>query len=221
MAKEITWDRLTPTEAKTLADLKANGIEVYAAPIEIEKKVEDRKAQFEALGITQDDCRTWRIGSEKVIVHLTPAPKHIYDFMLNELRAKHRDEYRNRRCQIPGKRKGTLIMCPECNHCRECPYPEYRDQHKARIVSRDEMLDSGYEGEADTRMIEQLDAKLQYEEIREMMNRENPLITQVFEMKERDGLSNEEIAAELGITKRQTYYLYSKALTIGQKYNRS
>ena len=201
--------------------MKAHGIDRDAAPIEIEKKVEDRKAQFEALGITQDDCKTWRIGSEKVIVHLTPAPKHIYDFMLNELRAKHRDEYRNRRCQIPGKRKGTLIMCPECNHCRECPYPEYRDQHKARIVSRDEMLEFGYEGEADTRMIEQLDAKLQYEEIREMMNRENPLITQVFEMKERDGLSNEEIAAELGITKRQTYYLYSKALAIGQKYNRS
>ena len=78
-----------------------------------------------------------------------------------------------------------------------------------------------YEVEADTRMIEQLDAKLQYEEIREMMNNENPLITQVFEMKERDGLSNEEIASELGITKRQTYYLYSKALAIGQKYNRS
>ena len=81
------------------------------------------------------------------------------------------------------------------------------------------MLESGYEGEADTRMIEQLDAKLQYEEIREMMNTENPLITQVFEMKERDGLSNEEIATELGITKRQTYYLYSKALAIGKKYN--
>ena len=37
-------------------------------------------------------------------------------------------------------------------------------------------------------MTEQLDAKLQYEEIREMMNRENPLITQVFKMKELDGL---------------------------------
>ena len=46
-------------------------------------------------------------------------------------------------------------------------------------------------------------------------------ITQVFEMKECDGLSNEEIATELGITKRQTYYLYSKALTIGKKYNRN
>lgn len=66
----------------------------------------------------------------------------------------------------------------------------------------------------------QLDAKLQYEEIREMMNKENPLITQVFEMKDSSGLSNEEIAAELEITKRQTYYLYSKSLAIGQKYNR-
>lgn len=53
------------------------------------------------------------------------------------------------------------------------------------------------------------------------MDKENPLIAQVFEMKERDGLSNEEIAAELGITKRQTYYLYTKALDFGQKYNRS
>ena len=221
MAKKNEWGRLTPEEARTLAELNANGIEVYAAPIVIEKDIEARKMQFESLGISHEDCKTWRIGNEDVIVHLTPAPKHIYDFLLTELRATHRDAYRERRCQIPGKRKGTLIMCPEYNRCAECPFPEYRDQHKARIVSRDEMLESGYEGEVDTRMVRQLDAKLQYDEIRELMNRENPLITQVFEMKERDGLSNEEIAAELGITKRQTYYLYSKALAIGQKYNRS
>ena len=83
------------------------------------------------------------------------------------------------------------------------------------------MLELGDEAGGNTTLIEQLDAKLQYEEIREMMNKENPLITQVFEMKERDGLSNEEIAVVLGITKRQTYYLYSKALAIGKKYNRS
>ena len=94
MAKKNEWGRLTPEEARTLAELNANGIEVYAAPIVIEKDIEARKMQFESLGITQADCKTWRIGSEKVIVHLTPAPKHVYDFMLNELRAKHRDEYR-------------------------------------------------------------------------------------------------------------------------------
>lgn len=221
MAKEFEWGRLTPEEAKTLGELNASGVEVYAAPIVIEKDIEARKMQFESLGISYEDCKTWHIGNEDVIVHLTPAPKHIYDFMLTELRTKHRDEYRNRRCQIPGKYKGTLIMCPECNRCAACPFPEYRDQHKARIVSRDEMIESGYEGEVDTRMVRQLDAKLQYEEIRDLMDKENPLITQVFEKKERDGLSNEEIAADLGITKRQTYYLYSKALAIGQKYNRS
>lgn len=221
MAKKNEWGRLTPEEARTLAELNANGIEVYAAPIVIEKDIEARKMQFESLGISHEDCKTWRIGNEDVIVHLTPAPKHIYDFLLTELRATHRDAYREHRCQIPGKRKGTLIMCPEYNRCAECPFPEYRDQHKARIVSRDEMLESGYEGEVDTRMVRQLDAKLQYDEIRELMDKENPLIAQVFEMKERDGLSNEEIAAELGITKRQTYYLYTKALDFGQKYNRS
>lgn len=70
-------------------------------------------------------------------------------------------------------------------------------------------------------MTEQLDAKLQYEEIREMMNRKNPIITQVIKMKELDGLSNEEIATELGIAKWQTYFLYSTALVIGHKYNYS
>lgn len=215
MAKEITWDRLTPEEEQTLAELKASGIEIYAAPIKIE-----HEDQLKTLHISWSECRTWRIGNDKVIVHLTPAPKHIYDFLLSELRAKHRDEYRSRRCLIPGTLK-PLIRCPECHRCSECPFPEYRDQHQATFISRDAMIESGYEGEADTRMVEQLDAKLRYDEIRELMNKENPLITQVFELKERDGLSNEEIAAELGITKRQTYYLYSKALAIGKKYNRS
>ena len=82
MAKEIKWERLTPTEAQTLAELNAAGIEVYAAPIEIEKKAKDRQAQFESLEITQADCKTWRIGSEKIIVHLTPAPKHMADGIL-------------------------------------------------------------------------------------------------------------------------------------------
>ena len=90
MAKKNEWGRLTPEEARTLAELNANGIEVYAAPIVIEKDIEAHKMQFESLGISHEDCKTWRIGNEDVIVHLTPAPKHIYDFLLTELRATHR-----------------------------------------------------------------------------------------------------------------------------------
>ncbi len=53
MAKEIVWDSLTPTEAKTLADLKASGKELFAAPIEIE-----HREQLETLGINWSQCRT-------------------------------------------------------------------------------------------------------------------------------------------------------------------
>lgn len=214
MAKEIVWDSLTQEEARTLENLRKNGIEIYAAPIEIE-----HKEQLETLGITQQECRTWYIGSEKVIVHLTPADKGTYHFLLDELRTRHRKEYRSRRCQIPGKNK-PLIMCPECNRCSECPYPEYRDKHKANSISWDGLIESGYEGEADNRMVEQLQAKLEYEEIRSLMDSENPIIAQVFEMKERDGYSVNEIADKLRIKTRNVYYYLSRAKAIGKKYNK-
>ena len=212
MAKESKWERRTPTEAQTLKDLEISGAEIYAAPIEIE-----HKEQLETLGITWEECRTWYIGSEKVIIHPTPADKDTYLFLLGELRTKHRKAYRSRRCQIPGKRK-SLIMCPECNRCSECPYPEYRDQHKASNISWDTL--SGYEGEANDRMLEQLQAKLEYEELRDLMNAENPIITQIFEMKECDNYSVEKIAEKLHITERNVYYYLSRAKAIGKKYNK-
>lgn len=215
MAKEIVWDSLTPIEAKALAALRRSDTEVFAAPIEIE-----HKGQLKSLGITWAQCRTWYIGSDPVTVHLTPADEATYKFLLGELRTKHRKKHRKNRCPVPGKLK-PLIPCPECNKCSECPFPEYRDKHLANQISYEQMLELGDEAVGSTRMMEQLEAKLQYEEIHEMMNMEDPLITQVFEMKERDGFSNKDIASMLGITTRQTYHLYIKALAIGQKYNRS
>lgn len=214
MAKEIVWDSLTQEEAQTLENLRKNGIEIYAAPIEIE-----HKEQLGTLSITQQECRTWYIGSEKVIVHLTPADKGTYHFLLDELRTRHRKEYRSRRCQIPGKNK-PLIMCPECNRCSECPYPEYRDKHKANSISWDGLIESGYEGEADNCMVEQLQAKLEYDEIHTLMDSENPIIAQVFEMKERDGFSVSEIADRLHIKPRNVYYYLDRAKAIGKKYNK-
>ena len=214
MAKEIVWDSLTQEEARTLENLRKNGIEIYAAPIEIE-----HKEQLETLSITQQECRTWYIGNEKVIVHLTPADKGTYHFLLDELRTRHRKEYRSRRCQIPGKNK-PLIMCPEYNRCSECPYPEYRDKHKANSISWDGLIESGYEGEADNCMVEQLQAKLEYDEIHTLMDSENPIIAQVFEMKERDVFSVSEIADRLHIKPRNVYYYLSRAKAIGKKYNK-
>ena len=81
------------------------------------------------------------------------------------------------------------------------------------------MIELGEEIGDNSRMIDQLESKMQYREIRQIMDREDSLITQVFEMKAFEDIPVKEIAAKLGITDRQVYYLHSKALAIGQKYN--
>ena len=57
---------------------------------------------------------------------LTPSDEQTYHFLRDELRAKYRNEYRERRCMILGKLK-PLIPCPEKNSCKNCPYPQHRD----------------------------------------------------------------------------------------------
>ncbi len=214
MAKEIVWASLTPEETKTLADLERRGVKVFAAPIEIE-----HKEQFETLGITWEQCRTWYIGIQKVIVHLTPSDENCYRFLLNELRAKHRNGYRSGRCKIPGLLK-PLITCPESNRCSNCPYPECRDQHKSNIISWDELAEIDYEGEdVGNRPIEKADAKIEYEEIRNLLDEVNPIISKILEMKVRDEYSVQEIADTLGVSKRNVYFYLNRARAIGQRYN--
>lgn len=206
MAKEIKWECLTSDEAKTLNELRNNGKEVYAAPIVIE-----HSSQLASLGISWSQCRTWYIGNERITVHLTPSDEETYRFLLGELRARHRDDYRTSRCMVPGKYR--LIRCPECNSCRKCPYPEYRDQRQPTVISWDDGIESG-----SREMAELYEAKVQYEEIRQLMIREDPLIAQIFEMKEGSGMTVKEIAEKLQITSRQVYYYLNKAQDIGKKY---
>ena len=63
MAKEIKWENVTLTsdEVRTLNELRNQGKEVYAAPIEIE-----HGDQLESLGISWSQCRTWYIGNERI-----------------------------------------------------------------------------------------------------------------------------------------------------------
>ena len=221
MAKEINYteydfttneERFTPEELRTLTRLIREGTRVFLAPIEILSK-----DQFEALCITREQCRTWYIGSEKVLVHLTPADEQTFKFLLNELRAKHRKGFRSVRCMIPGKQK-ALICCPDHFKCSDCPFgrkPEDRDPNE---ISWDEFTENGLEPDHDDRTIERLHAKLEYDEIRHRMVAEDPNIALAFEMKERDGMTVAEIANALGVTARQVYYLIQKVKTIGAEY---
>ena len=214
MAKEIIWENLTPEEAETLTALVNSGKEVFAAPIEIE-----HEEQLETLGITWSQCRSWYIGSTRVKVHLTPADEATYKMLLGDLRAKHRDEYRQKRCPIPGKLK-PVILCPECNKCSDCPYPEYRDKHKANSLSWDELTESGYEEAQEDAGMRLTDIRLELEAVCRILDEKNPKFTKAIVLKEYFGFSVPEIAKKLNDSERNIYYYLSEAKKIGKQYRK-
>ena len=167
------------------------------------------------LGISWRQCWTWYIGNARITVHLTPAVEATYRFLLGELHTRHRNTYRQNRCMVPGKTR--LIRCPDNNSCANCPFPGYRDQRQSTVISWDKVIENEQHREEPV-LAELFEAKKQYEELRERMVQEDPLIAQVFEMKDGSGMTVKEIADRLGLTPRQIYYYLQKAQDIGRKY---
>ena len=69
-------------------------------------------------------------------------------------------------------------------------------------------------------MDEQVGAKMEYECIKAMMDAEDTRIARAFEMKELQGYSVREIAAELQISQPRVYQLIARAKTIGMEYRK-
>ena len=63
----------TYEEITTIRRMTAAGEPIYLAPVEVH-----HREQLETLCITYDQCKTWRIGSESVTVHLTPASSEVF-----------------------------------------------------------------------------------------------------------------------------------------------
>ena len=212
---ELKWACLTPNEAETLAALVKSGKKVCAAPIEIE-----HSEQLASLGITWKQVRTWRIGSDVVKIHPTPADKDTARFLLNELRTRHRSSYRAKRCMIPGKMK-PLIRCPERHCCAQCPYPEYRDQHKVNEISWDAMIEGGYEEVRQEDEVAVLETRMEVKSVLSVINAKNPKYVKAIVLKEYHGLTVAEIAKAMHDTERNVYYYLAEAKKIGKQYKRN
>ena len=208
--KDFIWEALTSEERETLAALTAAGTVVFAAPIEIENE-----GQLEALGITKAQCCTWYVGEIGITVHLTPADEETYEYLLKSLRAKYLKEHRERRCQIPGKKK-TLIMCPECNKCDACPFPEYCDRWTASPLSLDIMIENGNEIPCTEEGFEQVEQRDEVQAICEAIRAENPKYLRAIVLKEIVGMSVQEIAERMNETARNVYYYIERAKEIGR-----
>jgi len=197
-------DNYTYEEITTIRRMTAAGEPIYLAPIEVE-----HRENLETLHITYAECKTWHIGSEPVCVHLTPASAEIYDLLLGDLRAKHRDGVRRSRCMVIGKR-GKPIRCDERNKCRECPFGRKPEDREYQEVSWNEMVEKGYDPAAHDSTSEPALNRFAYQEIRAEWDAEDQRLSRAFEMSEA-GYDVKDIMTELKLSKRRIYQLIEKA----------
>ena len=198
-------DRYTVEETITIKRMMAAGEPIYLAPIEIEIE-----QQIENLHITRRECRPWYVGAEKITVHLTPANGELYDFLVSEIRAKHRDGVRKSRCMVIGKR-GKLIRCDERNRCSECPFGRTPENREPQEISWDEL--EGYEAESYDTTADEVMARLGRQALIEKLKAADPRLATVFQMQQ-EGYDIPDIMAELNLSQRRVYDLVKKVKTI-------
>ena len=186
--------------------MTATGEPIYLAPIKIEFD-----EQLETLQTTRKHCKTWRIGSEKITVKLTPTNGELYDVMVSFLRSEHREGVRSTRCVVPGV-KGT-IRCDDNNSCKNCPYGRNPDDKLYFQISLDELTSTGYEPGASDATLSQALFEIALEEARNEMSAADPRLLVVFDMlKSKKKVS--DIMAELNVSQTRAYQLIARTKQI-------
>lgn len=189
----------------------ADGQILYDAPVEIKDQQD-----LDNYGIGWDDCRTLNFhGSEKVTVYFYKTENRAFaEYQWSYLDTQHSRGYARTRCMIPGRRK-AYIKCPTTNSCATC---KFKDVRQAPVISWDEQIATGYEPVAVAPVDEQIHAKMEYQDIKALMDAEDTRIARAFEMKELYGMKVEEIAQELKVSKPRIYQFISRARAIAQQY---
>ena len=198
-------------EFKHNTSIGPNGEILYDCPIEIKDQ-----ADLYNFGITWNDCRTLSFhGSEKVTVFFMKVESRAFaEYQWSYLDTQHSRGYASVRCMIPGTRK-AFIRCPDTVSCAKCPY---KDVKQPPVISWDGLIETGYEPVAGPSVEEQAMAKLEYQDIKALMDAEDERIAQAFEMKELLGMKADEIAEKLDISAPRVYQLVARAKAIGQEY---
>ena len=80
------------------------------------------------------------------------------------------------------------------------------------------MIETGYDPAEGAPADEQAIGKMEYQEIRALMDAEDVRIARALEMKELMGYDVKEIAAELGVSGPRIYQMLARAKAIGKAY---
>lgn len=180
----------------------------------------------------EDDLKTFRVEKDarwtlpfgkshdkiKVLYFLTESEEMSEDFW-KKLNTEHSQEYRKRRCLVPGKQK-PLIPCPDCNSCKKCPYPEYRDKHEMREIVYDEEIKVQRTRSTESPDFHKLEVKWKIQGACKKMDEQNPLFAKAIILKEYCGYSVKEISTMLHCTEYDVRYYLRRATEIGKEYKK-
>ena len=203
---------LSIEEVETKEVLEKNGETVYYVPIEIE--IRD---QLVTLGITEKQCRTWRIGTELKTVHLSPCDKETFTLLSRDLRAQQIKGYRNTRCMVPGKLK-PLVRCPEKFKCDECPFGISVWNRKPNIVSLDELMERRREPSGNESVDQLVSQRMELQEIKAAMDEKDSRLFQIFVLMNLLDYNKSEIARKYQISRNSVYQLIDEMNDIIQQF---
>ena len=209
MAKNIKV--ASEAEFRHHASIGPNGEVLYDAPLQIRSK-----ADLDNYGITWDDCRTLNFhGSEQMTVYFFKTTNRAFaEDQWSYLDTQHSQGFASVRCMIPGTRK-PWIKCPTTVSCAKCPHKADR---KPPVISWDGLIETGYDPAEGAPADEQAIGKMEYQEIRALMDAEDVRIAYALEMKKLMGYDVKEIAAELGVSGPRIYQMLARAKAIGKAY---
>ena len=113
-----------------------------------------------------------------------------------------------------------LIVCPDCNSCAHCPYPEYRDKHEAREISYNDKLNAQKITPRESPEIRKLELTWMIQGACRKMDAQNPLFAKAIILKAYNGYTVPEIAQILHCTEYDVRYYLRRAVQIGKEFKR-
>ena len=198
-------------EFKHNTSIGQNGEILYDCPIEI-----NDKADLNNYHITWDDCRTISFnGSDpRTVYFFKTENRALAEYMWDCIDTEHSSEYRSTRCWILGKRK-TWIRCPDTNSCANCPN---KDNRMPPFVSRDAMIDAGYEPATTESVEETVCTKLELDEIKVHLDSVDTRLYEAASLRWDLGLPVKCIAEKMLVSEPRVYQMLAQVKALAKAY---
>ena len=194
-----------------------NGEILYHMPIRADE------IHLEDFDATTEDLVTLRFhGTDPTrVLFVKTERRELAEFYWAQLTQDHNSKVMETRCIVPARRGGWLI-CPRNNSCdpKRCPYGKQPEEKQRHTVSWDHLISRGFEPAISAPVETQAIWNVEKQQVKVIMDNEDPRIWKVLVMREEYGMTVENIAEELAISPPRVYQLLARGKAIGAQFRK-